>query len=85
MGIEPGLEETRFYDPIRGAFSAGAQLIRDRDRPGSTAELRILDWICVEDAGLIIHPLIVDGQIAGAIAQGIGGALYEHLIYDDEG
>jgi carbon-monoxide dehydrogenase large subunit len=83
-GIEPGLEETRFYDPIRGAFAAGAQVARieiDQD----TAEPRILDWICVEDAGRIIHPLIVDGQIAGAIAQGIGGALYEHLVYDEEG
>ena len=83
-GIEPGLEETRFYDPIRGAFAAGAQVIRIEIDP-ETAELRILTWICVEDAGRIIHPLIVDGQIAGAIAQGIGGALYEHLIYDEEG
>ena len=83
-GIEPGLEETRFYDPIRGAFAAGAQLVRIEIDP-DTAELRILDWICVEDAGRIIHPLIVDGQIAGAVAQGIGGALYEHLIYDEEG
>ena len=83
-GIEPGLEETRFHDPIRGAFAAGAQVIRieiDTD----TAELRILDWACVEDAGRIIHPRIVNGQIAGSIAQGIGGALYEHLIYDDDG
>jgi carbon-monoxide dehydrogenase large subunit len=83
-GIEPGLEETRFYDPIRGAFAAGAQVVRIEIDP-DTAEPRILDWICVEDAGRIIHPLIVDGQIAGAVAQGIGGALYEHLIYDEEG
>jgi len=83
-GIEPGLEETRFYDPVRGAFAAGTQVARIEIDPG-TAELRILDWICVEDAGRIIHPLIVDGQIAGAVAQGIGGALYEHLIYDEEG
>ena len=83
-GIEPGLEETRFYDPIRGAFAAGAQVTRIEIDP-DTAQLRILDWICVEDAGRIIHPLIVDGQIAGAVAQGIGGALYEHLIYDAEG
>ncbi len=83
-GIEPGLEETRFYDPVRGAFAAGAQAIRIEVDP-ETAELRILTWVCVEDAGRIIHPLIVDGQIAGAIAQGIGGALYEHLIYDADG
>ena len=83
-GIEPGLEETRFYDPIRGAFAAGAQVITI-EIDSETAELRILSWICVEDAGRIIHPLIVDGQIAGSIAQGIGGALYEHLIYDTDG
>jgi carbon-monoxide dehydrogenase large subunit len=83
-GIEPGLEETCFYDPIRGAFAAGAQLVRIEIDP-ETAELRILTWICVEDVGRIIHPVIVEGQIAGAIAQGIGGALYEHLIYDEEG
>ena len=83
-GIEPGLEETRFYDPIRGAFAAGAQVITIEIDP-ETAELRILTWICAEDAGRIIHPLIVDGQIAGSIAQGIGGALYEHLIYDADG
>jgi carbon-monoxide dehydrogenase large subunit len=41
--------------------------------------------VCVEDAGRIVHPVIVDGQIAGAIAQGIGGALYEHLVYDEAG
>ena len=51
----------------------------------ATAQLRVLRWVCVEDAGRIIHPQIVDGQIAGAIAQGIGGAAYEHLIYDEAG
>jgi len=83
-GIEPGLEETRFYDPVRGAFAAGAQVIKIEIDP-DTAELRILTWICVEDAGRIIHPQIVEGQIAGSIAQGIGGALFEHLIYDEDG
>jgi carbon-monoxide dehydrogenase large subunit len=83
-GSEPGLEATRFYDPIRGAFAAGAQAAAVEIDP-ATARLRILRWVCVEDAGRIIHPQIVDGQIAGAIAQGIGGALYEHLIYDGDG
>jgi carbon-monoxide dehydrogenase large subunit len=83
-GIEPGLEATRFYDPIRGAFAAGAQVAAvEVDR--ATGELRILKYVCVEDAGRAMHPQIVDGQILGAIAQGIGGALYEHLIYDDDG
>ena len=83
-GIEPGLEATKFYDPIRGAFAAGAQAaVVEVDR--ATGEIRILKWVCVEDAGTVINPQIVEGQIAGSIAQGIGGALYEHLIYDDAG
>lgn len=83
-GFEPGLEATRFYDPIRGAFAAGAQAAIIEIDPDSGA-LRILKWVCYEDAGRVINPQIVDGQIAGAIAQGIGGAMYEHLVYDDAG
>jgi carbon-monoxide dehydrogenase large subunit len=83
-GFEPGLEGTKFYDPIRGAFAAGAQLAAIEFDP-ATGATRILDWVCVEDAGRIVHPVIVDGQIAGAIAQGIGGAMYEHLVYDEAG
>jgi aerobic carbon-monoxide dehydrogenase large subunit len=83
-GFEPGLEGTKFYDPVRGAFAAGAQLAALEFDP-ATGETTILAWVCVEDAGTIVHPVIVDGQIAGAIAQGIGGAMYEHLVYDDAG
>ncbi|MGC5615413.1 xanthine dehydrogenase family protein molybdopterin-binding subunit [Georgenia sp. Z1491] len=82
--IDPGLQATRFFDPILGAFSAGAQAaVIEFDR--ATGQMKILDWICVEDAGRIINPLVVNGQIAGSIAQGIGGAMYEHLIYDQSG
>lgn len=80
----PGLQVTRFYDPIRGAFSAGAQAaIIEIDR--ASGQLTILKWVCIEDAGRVINPQIVDGQIAGSIAQGIGGAMYEHLVYDNAG
>jgi carbon-monoxide dehydrogenase large subunit len=83
-GFEPGLQVTRFYDPIRGAFSAGAQAaVIEIDR--TSGDLKILRWVCVEDAGRVINPQIVDGQIAGSIAQGIGGAMYEHLVYDESG
>jgi carbon-monoxide dehydrogenase large subunit len=83
-GIEPGLQATQFYDPIRGAFAAGAQVAAvEVDR--ATGSLRILKYVCVEDAGRAMHPKIVDGQVAGSIAQGIGGALYEHLVYDEDG
>lgn len=83
-GIEPGLQATTFFDPIRGAFAAGVQMaVVEIDR--STGELRILNYVCAEDAGRVINPQVVDGQIMGAFAQGIGGALYEHLIYDEGG
>jgi carbon-monoxide dehydrogenase large subunit len=83
-GIEPGLEATRFYDPVRGAFAAGAQAAAIEVNR-TTGELKILRYVCVEDCGRVMHPQIVDGQIRGAIAQGIGGAMYEHLVYDDDG
>ena len=83
-GFSPGLQGTEFYDPVRGAFAAGAQIAAVAfDR--ATGGTRILRWVCVEDAGRIVHPVIVEGQIAGSIAQGIGGAMYEHLVYDEDG
>jgi carbon-monoxide dehydrogenase large subunit len=82
--VEPGLEATRFYDPIRGTFAAGAQAAIVEVEP-ETGALTIHRWVCVEDTGRIINPLIVEGQVHGAIAQGIGGALAEHLVYDDDG
>jgi carbon-monoxide dehydrogenase large subunit len=83
-GIEPGLEATRFYDPIRGAFAAGAQAAAVEVNR-ATGELTVLRYVCVEDSGRLLHPQIVEGQILGAIAQGIGGAMYEHLVYDEDG
>jgi carbon-monoxide dehydrogenase large subunit len=82
--MEPGLEATRFYDPIRGTFAAGSQAaVVEVD--GATGALTIHRYVCVEDTGRMINPLIVEGQVQGAIAQGIGGALLEHLIYDEAG
>jgi carbon-monoxide dehydrogenase large subunit len=69
--VEPGLEVTRFYDPIRGTFAAGSQ--------AAVVE------VDVATGELVINPLIVEGQVQGAIAQGIGGALREHLVYDPSG
>ncbi|WP_419921131.1 xanthine dehydrogenase family protein molybdopterin-binding subunit [Candidatus Poriferisodalis sp.] len=83
-GTEPGLESTRFYDPITGTFAAGAQAaIVDVD-PG-TGEVDVQRIVCVEDTGRVINPMIVDGQVQGAIVQGVGGALYEHFTYDANG
>ena len=82
--LEPGLDATRFYDPIRGTFTAGAQSAIVEVEP-ETGRIAIRRWVCVEDTGRIINPLIVEGQVHGAIAQGIGGALAEHLVYDETG
>jgi carbon-monoxide dehydrogenase large subunit len=82
--LEPGLEATRFYDPIRGTFAAGSQAaVVEVDV--ETGALTIHRYVCVEDTGRVINPLIVEGQVQGAVAQGIGGALHEHVLYDDEG
>jgi carbon-monoxide dehydrogenase large subunit len=81
---EPGLEATRFYDPIRGTFAAGAQAAVVEVEP-ATGRVEIRRYVCVEDTGRVINPLVVEGQVQGAIAQGVGGALLEHLIYDDAG
>jgi len=83
-GVEPGLEATRFYDPIRGTFAAGSQGAVVEVDP-ETGTIAIRRYVCVEDAGRVINPLIVEGQVQGAIAQGIGGALSEHVIYDSAG
>ncbi len=83
-GTEPGLEATRFYDPITGTFAAGAQAAIVEVDPG-TGEVDVQRIVCVEDTGRAINPMIVDGQVQGAIVQGVGGALYEHFVYDGNG
>ena len=83
-GIDPGLQATKFYDPVLGVFAAGAQAAVIEIDP-SNGQLTFLKWACSEDAGRAINPMIVDGQIYGSIAQGIGGAMYEHLVYDEAG
>ena len=78
-GEEPGLEATRSYDPMRGTFAAGAQAaVVEVD--AETGAVALQRFVCVEDAGRAYHPVIVDGQVAGAVAQGIAGA-----VYDDDG
>ena len=82
--LEPGLDATRFYDPIRGTFAAGAQAAIVEIEP-ETGAVAIRRYVCVEDTGRVINPLVVEGQVHGAIAQGIGGALLEHHVYDASG
>lgn len=85
-GVEPGLESTFYYSPEvqTGAFTYATQAaVVEVDL--DTGAIKLLDYGVVEDCGTIVNPLIVDGQIIGGVAQGIGTALLEELVYDADG
>ena len=83
-GTQPGLVATHFWEPPNFTFPFGAHIVvTDVDR--DTGQISIRRYVCVDDIGKIINPLIVDGQIHGGIAQGLGQALYEEAVYDDTG
>lgn len=82
--IEPGLEETAFYDPANFTYPSGAYACEVEVDP-DTGKVTIVRFTAVDDFGNIINPMIVDGQVHGGIGQGIGQALLEHCIYDDDG
>lgn len=82
--LNPGFEVTSFYDPKFGSFAGGAHLaVVDVD--AQTGEVKIVRYVAAEDIGTIINPAVVEGQIIGGIAQGIGEALLEELVYDEAG
>src|SRR3989442_7562159 len=82
--LEPGLEETSFYDPSNFCFPFGAHAcVVEVDR--DTGTVKILRYVAVDDVGKVINPMIVEGQIHGGIAQGVGQALWEGAVYDDQG
>jgi carbon-monoxide dehydrogenase large subunit len=83
-GDEPGLEGRDFYSPLRSTFASGMHAVVVETDP-ETAEVRILRYCVVHDCGRLINPLIVEGQIHGGVAQGVGGALYERMVYDEHG
>ena len=81
---EPGLEGRDFYSPERATFASGMHAVIVETDP-ETAEIKILKYAVVHDCGYLINPMIVEGQIHGGVAQGIGGALYERMAYDESG
>jgi carbon-monoxide dehydrogenase large subunit len=83
-GMEPGLEATRFYDPYLGTAS-NATHVAVVDVDVETCAVRLRRFVVVEDCGRIINPLIVEGQAIGGVAQGIGAALLEEVVYDENG
>ncbi|MCC6174495.1 MAG: xanthine dehydrogenase family protein [Chloroflexi bacterium] len=82
-GMEPDLAARHYFRAPLPTFSSGTQ-IAVVEVDGETGRVTILDYVSVNDAGPRINPTIVDGQIQGGIAQGIGGALYEEIVYDEQ-
>jgi len=83
-GAEPGLEATAYFGPDRGSTANGVHATIVEVDP-ETALVEIKRYVVVHDSGRVINPLVVDGQIHGGVAHGIGNAFYEQLAYDEEG
>ena len=83
-GDEPGLKETAFYDPINFSFPAGTHICEVEIDP-ETRETKLDKYSAVDDFGTIMNPMIVEGQVHGGVAQGVGQALYENAHYDETG
>ena len=81
--LEPGLNETAFYDPTNFTFPAGTYICEVEIDP-ATGVVRVDRFTAVDDFGTIINPMIVEGQVHGGLVQGIGQALMEHCVYDRE-
>jgi carbon-monoxide dehydrogenase large subunit len=83
-GEQPGLEATHYFEPPPVSFpNATHAAIVEVDR--STGKIEIVRYVIAEDVGKMINPMVLDGQAAGGVAQGLGGALLEHLVYDEAG
>lgn len=81
---EPGLSATYFFEPKNFTFPFGAHIcVVEIDR--ETGEIDLQKYVAVDDCGKVINPLLVDGQVQGGIVQSIGQALYEEVVYDDQG
>jgi aerobic carbon-monoxide dehydrogenase large subunit len=83
-GMEPGLEEVNFYDPENFVFPFGAHAaIVDVDV--ETGRVSVVRYVCVDDCGPAINPMLIDGQVHGGIAHALGQALFEQVVYDANG
>jgi CO/xanthine dehydrogenase Mo-binding subunit len=84
VGDAPGLEHTDYYSPIRSTFASGAHAAVVEIDP-ATWEIDVVSYAVVHDCGNVVNPMIVEGQVHGGVAQGVGGALYERMAYDADG
>ena len=83
-GLEPGLEEQAFYDPLNFTYPSGCYVCEVEVDP-ETGKADVASFTAVDDVGRIVNPMIVAGQIQGGVAQGIGQALLEHSVFDENG
>jgi len=84
QGMEAGFEATHYYDPPNLTFPSGAYIcVVDIDK--ETGDIHVRRFVAIDDCGNIINPMIVQGQVHGGLTQGIAPAMYEELIYDDDG
>ncbi len=83
-GEAPGLEATDYYSPSQSTWAYGVHGAIVEVDPG-LCTVKIRKYVCIHDCGNMINPMLVEGQVMGGIAQGIGGALYEHLDYQPDG
>jgi aerobic carbon-monoxide dehydrogenase large subunit len=82
--LEPGLEATHFYDPKNFVYPFGTHLaVVEVD--ANTGHTQLIRYVCVDDCGPIINPMIAEGQVHGGVAQGMGQALLENTVYDESG
>lgn len=81
--LEPGLKEGAFYDPVNFTFPAGCHIC-EVEIDEETGVTQIVNWTAVDDFGTVINPMIVEGQVHGGIAQGVGQALLENAVYDKD-
>ena len=82
--LEPGLDETAFYDPTNFTFPGGCHVCEVEIDP-DTGAIAVVNFVAVDDVGRVINPMIVEGQVQGGVAQGIGQALLENAVYDSAG
>jgi carbon-monoxide dehydrogenase large subunit len=82
--LEPGFEAQSFYDPLNATFPAGTYMAIVEVDP-ETGVVTPLQFYCMDDCGKVLNPMIAEGQVHGGVAQGIGQALYENAVYDENG
>jgi aerobic carbon-monoxide dehydrogenase large subunit len=83
-GVEPGLAATAFFEARQTTFANGTNAC-EVEVDIETGEVKILRYVVAHDCGRLINPMLVDGQIRGGVVHGIGNALYERMVYDENG